>query len=182
MPIAFRVDKNIQSSFDKSVFFNGDKSFATTTKGLFDSMLGCDSQIFDVCNYTTNKGDLKKIEADDKGGKSFYSYDENETAYFYFTVQATRDGNIYMHLPSPFTTSAKLSVNGEEICSNYFQDENKSIMDLGYYEKGKYLTVKLEFKHYRLYLWDTNDYFVQINEEALQNVVNTFKSEYSNSL
>ena len=177
LPIAFRVDKNIQSSFDKSVFFNGDKSFATTTKGLFDSMLGCDSQIFDVCNYTTNKGGLEKIEADDKGGKSFYSYDENETAYFYFTVQATRDGNIYMHLPSPFTTSAKLSVNGEEICSNYFQDENKSIMDLGYYEKGKYLTVKLEFKHYRLYLWDTNDYFVQINEEALQNVVNTFKSE-----
>ncbi len=176
LPIAYRVDKNMQSSFDKATFFDGNKSFASTSKGIFDSMLGYDSNIFDVCNYTTNKGDLEKITPDDKGGKSFYSYDDTEPAYFYFTVQATRDGNIYMHLPSPYTTAAKLFINEKEICSRYFQDENKSIMDLGYYEKGEYVTVRLEFTHYRLYLWDTKDYFVQINVEAFEEAINTLKA------
>lgn len=177
LPIAYRVDKDMQKSFDKSNFFEGNNSFASITSSLFDSMLGYDSKIFDVCNYTTNKGTLEKIIVDDNGGKSFYSYDDTKSAYFYFTVQATRDGNIYMHLPSPYTTSARLFVNEKEIFSNYFQDENKSIMDLGYYEKGEYVTVRLEFTHYRLYLWDTHDYFVQINEEAFESAINTLKAD-----
>jgi len=176
LPIAYRVDKNMQKSFDKSSFFEGNKSFALTSSGLFDSMLGYDSGIFDVCNYTINKGTLEKITVDDKGGKSFYSYDDGESAYFYFTVQAMRDGNIYMHLPSPYTTAAKLFINEKQIHTNYFQDENKSIMDLGSFKKGEYVTVRLEFTHYRLYLWDTKDYFVQINPEALEDAITTLKA------
>ena len=172
LPIAYRVDKDMQKSFDRSTFFDGNKSFASTTKSLLDSMLGYDSEIFDVCNYTTNRGSLEKITTDEEGGKSFYSYDENKSAYFYFTVQAERDGNIYMHLPSPYTTAATLYVDEEKICEEYFKDENKSILDLGYYEKGEYVTVKLEFTHYRIYLWDTKDYFVQVNEDALERTVN----------
>lgn len=177
LPIAFRVDKDMQKSFNESSFFNKNRSFASTNNGLYDSLLGYDSKIFDVCHYTTNKGTIKSISVDDDGGKSFYSYDDGKDAYFYFTVQATRDGNIYMHLPSPYTTRAKLIVNEKVVKDNFFQDENKSVVDLGYFEKGKTVTVKIEFNHYRIYLWDTKDYFVQVNEEALESAINVLKAD-----
>ena len=50
-------------------------------------------------------------------------------------------------------------------------------MDLGYFEKGKTVTVKIEFNHYRIYLWDTKDYFVQVNEEALESAINVLKAD-----
>lgn len=175
LPIAYCVDKDMQQRLNELDFFEGSKSFPSITKNLFDSILGYDSGIFSVCNYTTNKGTLYGIEYDVFGGKSFNSADDTRPAYFYFTVQATTDGNIYMHLPSPHTTSAKLSINGDTYIENFFQNETKTVYDLGYFEKGEVVTVKLEFTWWRLYLWDTKDYFVQINEERFEEAIRTLR-------
>lgn len=175
LPIAYCVDKNMQQSFEELDFFEGSKSFPSMTGNLFNNMLGYDAEIFTVCNYTTNKGTLSSTSFDSYGGKSFNSANDTRPAYFYFTVQAKTDGNIYMHLPSPHTTPAKLSVNGEIYHENFFQNETKTVYDLGYFKKGEVVTVKLEFTWWRLYLWDTEDYFVQINEERFEQAINTLK-------
>ena len=178
LPLAFCVDKDMQKSYNETNFFNKNYSFASVTENLFNSMIGKDTDIFTVCEYSTNIGALKYIETDIYGGKTFASPDETKPTYFYFTVKALENGNIYMHLPSPYTTATKLYIDGNSTphYSTFFQGKNKTVVDLGYFKKGETVTVKLEFSHYRLYLWDTEDYFVQINEENFANAINTLKS------
>ena len=85
--------------------------------------------------------------------------------------------NIYMYLPTPYTTQATLKVNEKEMTKKLFKDETKRVIDLGYYEKGATVNVELEFSHYRLYFWDTQDYFVQINENTLREVTGKLKAD-----
>ena len=176
LPIAYRVEKNINKLFDEHQFYGGDKSPFATLNHIMSSMLGRDTYAFETCHYTTSKGSLSGIDYDDNGGISFRRGSGSDSSYFYFTVQAAHDGNIYMYLPSPYTTAATLKVNGKSIFTNMFQGETKRIIDLGSYKKGEVVRVELSFSHYRLYLWDTKDYFVQINEAVLKEATDTLKA------
>ena len=176
LPIAYRVEANLNKTFDERQFYGGDKSPFATMNQLVSSMLGRDTYVFETCHYTTGKGSLSGIDYDDNGGISFRKSSGSDSSYFYFTVQAAHDGNIYMYLPSPYTTGATLSVNGKTIYTNMFQGETKRIIDLGNYEKGDVVRVELSFTHYRLYLWDTQDYFVQVNESVLKESTDILKA------
>ncbi len=177
LPIAYLVDKSFERSFEKSEFFDGGLSFPKTANNIISSMLGTNSNIFNVCEYTTNQGNLDRIYTDENGGKSFRKNDGNSNpAYFTFSVQAQTDGNIYMYLPSPYTTSAKIYLDNRLIFSNFFQDSEKGMIDLGYYEEGSMVNVKVEFTHWRIYLWDTEDYFVQMDKTAFENAFGTLKA------
>ncbi|MBE6675064.1 MAG: hypothetical protein E7596_08165 [Ruminococcaceae bacterium] len=177
LPIAYRVNGDIERSFKKLEFFEGGQSPFKTMNNLFSGMMGEDTSLFKTCDYKLNKGSLSSVDYDDNGGISYRKSSSSSNAYFYFTVKAHEDGNIYMYLPSPYTTAAKLEVDGKTISSSFFQGETQRIMDLGYYEAGDILRVELEFSHYRLYLWDTQDYFVQVDMEKLTQVTNQLKAE-----
>ena len=176
LPIAYRIEGNLNKYYDEKQFYGGDKSPFATMNHLVSGMLGKDTYVFEQCYYTTSKGSLSGIDYDDNGGISFRKGSSSDSSYFYFNVQAAHDGNIYMYLPSPYTTAATLTVNGKSIYTNMFQGETKRIIDLGSYEKGDVVRVELSFSHYRLYLWDTKDYFVQVNESVLKDVTDTLKA------
>lgn len=184
LPIAYRTETYIKDfEFDRNEY----SPFKNVNK-LAGYMLGKENvRLYETCQYFTNEGTLRSTSVDDEGGKSFYKYDNNSSGVFYFTVTAHTDGNVYMCLPSPYTTSATLTVNNKEIMTDFFQGESNRIIDLGYYERGEIVNVELSFSHYRLYIWDTQDYFVQINENTLKSVTDTLKmgglqiSEYSDT-
>ena len=169
LSVAYFVDKNFSSKYEEKEFFESGLSFSTTSNNMISCMLGREVNLFSVCEYSTDKGNLSKIYDDADGGLSYRKNDnDSNPARFGFTVQAQTNGNIYMHLPSPYTTPAKLYVDGKLIHSNFFQGNAKGIIDLGYYEEGEIVTVELEFNHWRLYVWDTQDYFVQMDEDAFK--------------
>ncbi|MBQ8146455.1 MAG: YfhO family protein [Clostridia bacterium] len=176
LPIAYRVDKNLNNSFKEREFFEGNKSPFNTVNNLVSSMLGKDASIFKTCEYTTHKEELKSIGYDDNGGISFRKHTSDETGSFYFNVTANENGNIYMYLPTPYTTIATLMLNDVEITNSLFVGENIRVFDLGYYEKGETIRVKIKFNHYRIYLWDTKNYFVQIDESLLKEMSDTFNA------
>lgn len=173
LPIAYKVNSAI-----KDFKFNEDeKSVFTSINSLVAGMLGTDSSsILETCPYTTEKGALKSIIKDDEGGISYKKSDSDSSSYFYFRVTPQRDGNVYMYLPSPYTTKASVSVNGKTVIDNLYENENNRIIDLGYYKAGSYLRVELQFSHYRLYIWDTQNYFVQVNDEELLKMTDSFKA------
>ena len=173
LPIAYAVNTAI-----KDFKFNEDeKSAFTSINSLVAAMLGKEScDIMETCHYTIERGGLTSIIPDDEGGISFKKSQSDESSYFYFRVTTSRDGNVYMYLPSPYTTKASVSVNGKTVINNLYGDENNRIIDLGYYEAGTYLRVELQFSHYRLYLWDTQNYFVQVNTEALEEMSSSLKA------
>ncbi|MBO4983041.1 MAG: YfhO family protein [Clostridia bacterium] len=175
-PLAFRVDGNLNTSFKERDFFEDNKSPFSTINNLLSSMLGKDTNVFQVCDYTRHKEDLKSISLDEKGGISFRKNTSDETGSFYFKVTANENGNIYMYLPSPYTTIATLMLNDEVVTESLFVGENTRIFDLGYYEKGDTIQVKLKFSHYRIYLWDTKNYFVQVDEDVLKEMSDTFNA------
>lgn len=177
LPIAYRVDKNLNNSFKEREFFEGNKSPFNTVNNLVSSMLGKDASIFKTCDYTTHKDELKSIGYDDNGGISFRKHTSDETGSFYFNVTANQNGNIYMYLPTPYTTMATLMLNDVEITNSLFVGENIRVFDLGCYEKGETIRVKIKFNHYRIYLWDTKNYFVQIDESLLKEMSDTFNAD-----
>ncbi|MBQ7226037.1 MAG: YfhO family protein [Clostridia bacterium] len=176
LPIAYLVDKNMEKVLEEKQFFYGDKSPFATANQLYSSMLGKDVTLFETCKYITIDDNLSYIDYDDKGGVDFRKEPSASVGSFFFKVTASYDGNIYMYLPTPYTTAATLTVDGKTISTNHFQDDNKRIIDLGYYKKGTTVTVNLDFSHYRIYLWDTKDYFVQVNDEELKNATDTLKA------
>jgi uncharacterized membrane protein YfhO len=99
---------------------------------------------------------------------------EDGSCVFYFYVTANEDGNVYMHLPSPYTTKATLYVNGTKV-SELFTDDNARVFNLGYYNKGDKIPVRLDFDYYRLAIYKDEPYFVQINPEKFEAAMETLK-------
>lgn len=176
LPIAYRVSGDIEESFKRLEFFEGNQSPFKAMNNLFSGMMGEDTALFKVCDYTLNDGSLSSVDYDDNGGISYRKSSSSSNAYFYFSVKAHENGNIYMYLPSPYTTAATLEVNGKTITTTFFQGDTQRIIDLGYYEEGDTVRVEIEFSHYRIYLWDTQDYFVQVDMDKLEQVTNELKA------
>ncbi len=177
LPIAYRVNGDIEKSFKQLEFFEGNQSPFKAMNNLFSSMMGEDASLFKTCDYTLGEGSLSSVDYDDNGGISYRKSSSSSNAYFYFTVKAHEDGNIYMYLPSPYTTAAKLVVDNKTVFDSFFQGETQRIIDLGYYEKGDTVRVEIEFSHYRIYLWDTQNYFVQVDMDKLRQVTDELRAD-----
>jgi uncharacterized membrane protein YfhO len=91
-----------------------------------------------------------------------------------------------MFLPTPYSTTAKVHVNGNYI-GELFSNDSYRIYNLGNFKAGDTLTVKFEYNHYRLYFYNDYPYFVQVNGENLKAVTDELKvggfnvTEYSDT-
>ena len=177
LPIAYRVDKNFELALEQMEFFKNNQFYSSYNTNLLDAMLGDSSNVLTVCSYVFDKGDLKSAAIDSDGCRDFRSPDDSKPCAFYYEVTAKENGNVYLRLLSPYTTATKVYVNDSTtpLTDNYFKDDEKSFMNLGYFKAGEKITVKLEFTWYRLYLSNTKDYFVQIDEKALDSAMDTLK-------
>ena len=84
-----------------------------------------------------------------------------------FFVTAVYDGPLYCYFPSEYIRECTLYINGEQE-GTYFGNETYRIVDLGTYEKGETVTVRLELKKDNLYIWDSGYYFWQTNAERFE--------------
>jgi len=177
LPVAYRVDKNFELALEKMEFFDNNQFVSNYNMNLLDCMIGKSSNVLTACDYIFNKGNLKNSTIDSEGGRDFRSPDDTKPCSFYYEVTAKKSGNIYMRLLSPYTTAAKVYLNDSStpLTSNYFKEKDKSFMNLGYFKAGEKIKVEIEFTWYRLYLWNTEDYFVQIDDNALKDAMDVLK-------
>ena len=180
LPIAYRVDKNFELAYEKMEFFDNNLLYPRYNTNLLECMLGEDSNVYTVCKYVLDKGELDRVTSDSEGGKDFRNPDSTEPyddCSFYYNVTVQQDGNVYMRLPSKFTTATKVYVNDSEkpLTNNYFKEKDKDLLNLGSFKAGETVKVELNFSWYRLYLWDTKDYFVQFNEKAIESAMDTLR-------
>ena len=173
LPLAFFADSEI-----KDYFIDGNEhSYLERINSLYSAVLGEDASIFDTCEYTVVKNSLQSYQVTEHGYTEFRKYSSQDSAYFTLVVTAERDGDIFMHLPSPWTTAATLSVNDVEFTNTLFQGENTGTVNLGYFEAGDTVRVKLSFSHHRLCIWESDYLFVQVNEEGFKNATDKLKAK-----
>jgi uncharacterized membrane protein YfhO len=93
-----------------------------------------------------------------------------------FTIIPRTDGSVYAYLPSPYYTKATLYVN-DEFASHLFNSDYQRIVNLGNFEAGESINVRLDFDSSLIVVEADYPLFVQVDEQALS----TFTAELNNN-
>ena len=156
LPIGYLADSKV-SSLELSkydVFDNQNKLLNAMTGGNreFFTVFSADGEPY-VENCKKGSFENQHIGFTDVTGEASVTY----------TITAPKSGEIYMFIPTDYQREASLYVNGtyKGIC---FESDNHNIKDLGRFEKGEEVTVKLALKKSDLYFREPQ--FAVYNEEA----------------
>lgn len=110
--------------------------------------------------YTTNN--LSEIYTSDH--IKYEPVDPEEASSVTYFVTAVYDGPLYCYFPSEYIRESTLFINGEQ-SGTYFGNETYRIVELGTYEAGETVTVRLELKKSTLYIYDRGYYFWQTDPD-----------------
>lgn len=171
LPIAYAVNNKIKDvTVDNDIISPFDYM-----ERLMGNMLGKETvKLFDACKYSaTRLVNCSQYNGD--VSTEFRRSDSSKSASFTYSITAVRDGSVYMFLPTPYSTTAKVHVNGNYI-GELFSNDSYRIYNLGNFKTGDTLTVKFEYNHYRLYFYNDYPYFVQVNGENLKAVTDELKA------
>ena len=171
LPIAYAVNNKIKdATVDNDIISPFDYM-----ERLMGNMLGKETvKLFDACKYSaTRLVNCSQYNGD--VSTEFRRSDSSKSASFTYSITAVRDGSVYMFLPTPYSTTAKVHVNGNYI-GELFSNDSYRIYNLGNFKTGDTLTVKFEYNHYRLYFYNNYPYFVQVNGENLKAVTDELKA------
>ena len=172
LPIAYAVDSQIDSlKLEES--FNTNLKY---TENIFSKMLGKTASVHDNCMYSENLGTniYKQVDIDGTGTSYFREDGVSGTVSMTFTVTAANDGDVYMFLPTLYNTPVDCHVNGNFLCT-LFQNDTYKVQNLGTYDKGAILNVKLSFDANRIYLLNDSSYFYQLNADKFKRVTDELK-------
>lgn len=170
LPIAYAVDDKIK----EATVENDIISPFEYMESLVGNMLGKESvSLFDSCNYRVYSTSNCK-EYVGSFATEFRRTDSGKGSSFTYSVTATHDGSIYMFLPTPYSTIAKVYV--EDYClGDLFSNDSYRIYNIGNYKKGETVKVKFQYNHYRMYFYNDYPYFVQTNEQKIATATDTLK-------
>lgn len=134
---------------------------------LASSMVGEDTEFFKHCNYAYFERD--NCSKGGSGSKiSFMRTDSNMKASFTYAVTAASDGSIYMYLPpSGSVEEAVYYVNDVER-GRVFGDETNRIQNLGAFNAGETIYVKVEFDSSKASIDLSDDAFFQLDKNAFE--------------
>lgn len=155
---AYLADKSVIGSVitDSSPFF-AQQTLATLLSGRNNSIfVPVEDYYLDLVNLNAGSTTDKHL--------SYKKLLENEDASVIYNVTASRDGRVYMYLPSIYERECRLYVN-DEFIKFYFENENHSIAYLGNFKQGETFKVKLELIGSEVYFEQPQ--FYAINDEAL---------------
>ena len=170
LPIAYAVDNKIkEATVDNDII--SPFEFLETLVG---NMLGESSaSLFESCKYKIySTSNCKEIVG--SIATEFRRNNDNTSCSFTYSVTATHDGSIYMFLPTPYSTSAKVYV-GDNCIGDLFSNDSYRIYNIGNFKVGESIKVRFEFNHYRMYFYNDYPYFVQVNESSLKEATDTLK-------
>ncbi len=114
--------------------------------------------------------DLSKFGVKDHDGFEKRGDDPSVT----FTVKVTQSGVLYMYIPSTYPRDCKLYVNGA-LKGKYFTNDTLCITELGSFDEGEEVTVRLECESDKLYIGYGIDYFYVFDEEAFVDTLDDLK-------
>ena len=170
LPIAYAVDDKIKDSTVDNDIISPFEYLET----LMGNMVGKSIvNIFDSCNYRVYSTNNCK-EVNGVTSTEFRRTDDSKSASFTYTVTATHDGSIYMFLPTPYSTIAKVYVN-DYCLGDLFSNDSYRIYNIGNYEVGDTIRVRFVYNHYRMFFYNDYPYFVQVDKDSIKAVTDTIK-------
>lgn len=171
MSVAFGVDPALASvklfDDDESEYHNPFERM----NGIVASMLGEESA--DIFVYLPNSlpATTNLTKGSTTGHVKYTPVTAGESAYLVYTLTAETDDTIFMYIPTTYDRECKLSVNGVSK-GTYFGNETHRIVELGSYEPGTKLSVKLELSKDDLYIsTDNDDYFYYFDADAFSEIM-----------
>lgn len=171
LPFAYLVDSKIN---DFQLEDENAMSPFTLMNNMLGHMTGTDSaSVFEACDFKKTSTSYCKMTTSDSTIE-FRRTTSSGLASFTYTVTTKRSGNVYMYLPSPYSTKVTCYKGAQQI-GTFFEDDSYRIQNLGYFEAGETIELTFKFDHYRILLYNA-PYFVQINEENLKSVTDTLKN------
>lgn len=182
LPIAYAVDDKIkEATVDNDIISPFDYM-----ERLMGNMLGKETvSLFDSCKYKVYQtSNCKQVNG--SVATEFRRDDSSKSASFTYSVTAVNDGSIYMFLPTPYSTTAKVTVNNNYI-GELFANDSYRIYNIGNFKVGDTVKIKFEYNHYRLYFYNDYPFFVQVNAENLKAITDELKvggfnvTEYSDT-
>lgn len=180
LPIAYSVDEAIK----KVAIQRTTNTHLEYAENILSAMLGADGDVHDSCNYTVTLDGCYKTKDEEvdpnnaeieKSGVSYRKLSDRQSASFTFNITAQRDGEIYMFLPTLYNTPATCHVNGELLCT-LFQSDTYKVHNIGEYKEGDEIKVKLTFEAKRIFLLDSEDYFIQYSPDKLKSKTDELKA------
>ena len=109
------------------------------------------------------------------GHNKYTPVDANATSYISYEITAETDDVIYMYIPTTYTRECNLTVNNMSK-GTYFGNETHRVVELGSYEPGTKLNIKLELNEDVLYIKASDyNYFYYFNEDVYLDAVTRLK-------
>ncbi len=173
-PYALSIAYCVSSGMKELPLDNGtNKNPADYLEYLASGMVGEDKlSFFNSCYYSCSERDNCSKSGSSGSSISFTRSDSNRKAYFTFSVTAYCSGSIYMYLmPSGSNDEATYYINDEK-AGKVLGDESDRIQNLGYYEEGETISVKVEFDYNRVSLNSKSPLFFQLDKEQFEATFN----------
>ncbi len=92
---------------------------------------------------------------------------EGSNASVVYTITISDTDPLYCYFPSEYTRDVDLYLNGARVDS-YYGNETYRIMNLGKFNMGETVTVKLTLKSDNLYIRENEDYFCYVDSETFK--------------
>ncbi len=114
------------------------------------------------------------------GHVKYYPVNSDSVSYLTYDIVAETDDVIYMYIPSTYPRECNLTVNGASK-GTYFGNETHRIVELGSYEAGQELTIKLELNEDELYIsTDDSSFFYYFDDDVYRSVAPMLKGSEFN--
>lgn len=128
------------------------------------------SSIINTMNCTQNytSGHIKYTKSSD-----------SDISSVTLSFEAENSKNVLMYIPSDYTRECKLYVNGAAK-DTYFANETCRIVDIGIFEPGENVEIRLELQKDNLYLKDNCDYFYYFDENVFTEAMPKLKTSEFN--
>lgn len=145
---------------------------------IISAMLGHTVEIFKPIEDVSVTTDGLR-EASASGHKKYALLEEDSSGYVQYEFTTEYSGDIYIHFPSKYPREVTLSVaegeNGRTGSfvskGNYMGNETHTIKNIGTYESGKTVNVRLKLKDKDLYFYKNQNYFFYFDSQAFAEAI-----------
>ncbi len=173
LPILYGVDPRIH---DYNLL--EDYSAPDVLNSMISEMIGKNTYVFRAVSDPELKVENLSTGTAD-GHTKYASKDSKNPGYFQYTFKADRTGDIYFHLPSKYPREVTLQVAAYEDGANpsyttkgsYMGNETHTIFNLGHYEAGQNVSVRVKLKKEDIYFQKGENYIFYFDEETFKNAI-----------
>lgn len=144
---------------------------------VISAMLGRTVNVFKpVDGITTSTNGLREASA--SGHKKYALLEDDGSGYVEYEFTTEYEGDIYVHFPSKYPREVTMSITGEDSSArySYMGNETHTIKNIGTFNKGEAVTVKLALKEKDLYFYKNQNYFFYFDEAAFAEAIEELRT------